>query len=71
MPFYEPSKQPLKELAPGAVLALHNHPHEQAGLILEGELELTIDDETRLLTTGSAYIIPGGTTHYAHAGNAN
>ncbi len=58
------------ELAPGAVLPDHHHHHEQAGLVLEGELELTLGDETRLLKAGSAYVIPGGTPHSARAGDA-
>src|SRR5690242_16656355 len=58
------------EIEPGALLPDHNHPHEQAGMILEGELELTIGGETRLLTTGQAYFIPGGTAHSARAGDA-
>jgi quercetin dioxygenase-like cupin family protein len=58
------------EIDPGALLPEHNHPHEQAGMILEGELELTIGGESRLLTAGHAYIIPGGTLHSARAGDA-
>lgn len=56
------------DLAPHAVLPNHNHPHEQAGTILSGELELTIDGEKRLLNTGDAYIIPGGVDHSAKTG---
>ncbi|MBN2416695.1 cupin domain-containing protein [bacterium] len=56
------------DLAPGAVLPDHSHPHEQAGTILSGEMEMTIDGETRNLTAGDTYIIPGGVPHSAVAG---
>ena len=34
------------EMDEGAVVPLHNHPHEQAGILLEGKLEMTIGDDT-------------------------
>jgi quercetin dioxygenase-like cupin family protein len=33
------------------------------GIILEGEFEMTIGDETRLLKKGDMYLVPSGTTH--------
>ena len=57
----------LVELDPGAVVPLHAHPHEQAGMVLEGLLELTLGDETRTLAAGESYIIPGNTMHAARA----
>lgn len=51
------------ELEAGAALPTHNHPHEQAGIVLEGALEFTINDETRTLAPGDIYIIPGGVDH--------
>ena len=50
-------------LAPGAIVPLHQHPNEQIGYVLEGTIALTIGDETRDLGPGSAYLIPGGTSH--------
>lgn len=47
----------------------HNHPHEQAGSVLSGELSLTIDGETRTLTQGDAYLIPGNVEHSATTGD--
>ncbi len=41
----------------------HDHPEEQFGLILEGEMELTIRDETRLLRKGDLYAIPPDVPH--------
>jgi len=53
----------MVEIAPHAVLPPHTHPHEQAGLVLEGEFEFTIGDEKRSMRPGDAYIIPGGVEH--------
>lgn len=54
-------------IAPGAEVPLHDHPHEQAGTLLEGLMEMTIGDETRELTPGDSYVIPGGVMHSARA----
>jgi quercetin dioxygenase-like cupin family protein len=43
----------------------HQHPHEQLGIMLEGALEMTIGDETRLLRPGDAYTIPPNLPHGA------
>jgi quercetin dioxygenase-like cupin family protein len=59
----------LVEIDEGAVVPPHSHPHEQAGMVLEGLLELTIDGQSRTLETGEAYIIPGNATHSARAVN--
>ena len=37
----------LVETAPRAVVPNHSHPHEQAGLMLQGGFDLTIGGETR------------------------
>ena len=50
-------------IEPGATVPDHEHPHEQIGLVLEGEIDMTIDGETRRLSTGHAYVIPGGVRH--------
>ena len=53
----------LVEIAPGAVVPSHTHPHEQAGMVVQGEFEFTIGGETRTLKQGDAYVIPGGVEH--------
>ncbi|MFC2053656.1 cupin domain-containing protein [Chloroflexota bacterium] len=53
----------IVELDANATLPKHNHPHEQGGIVLEGELEFEIEGETRLLHPGDLYIIPGGVDH--------
>lgn len=55
------------DLEPGAILPDHSHPHEQTGIVISGEVEMTIDGETRFLECGDAYIIPAGVRHSATA----
>jgi quercetin dioxygenase-like cupin family protein len=51
------------DLEPFAVLPSHSHYHEQAGIVLEGELEFTIAGETQLLQQGDLYFIPSNIEH--------
>jgi quercetin dioxygenase-like cupin family protein len=53
------------ELDEGCLVPEHSHPHEQAGMLLEGKLELGIGEETRICESGEMFIIPGGVTHSA------
>jgi quercetin dioxygenase-like cupin family protein len=55
-------------IEPGASVPTHAHEHEQIGLVLEGEILMTIGDETRALVPGHAYTIPGNLPHSAVAG---
>lgn len=57
------------DLEPNAYLPRHDHVHEQVGVVIEGELTLTIGDETRTVKPGEIYIIPGGTEHEARTGD--
>ncbi len=57
------------EMDEGAVVPLHDHPHEQGGILLKGQIELTIGNETRLCEAGSLFIIPPNTPHKAVAVN--
>ncbi len=52
-------------IEPNQVMPRHQHPHEQLGIMLEGALELTMGDETRLLRPGDAYAIPPNLPHSA------
>ena len=58
----------IVELDTNATLPKHNHPHEQGGIVLEGELEFVIGVETRLLHPVDLYIIPGGVDHEVKIG---
>lgn len=42
---------------------LHTHPHEQMGIVIEGEITLTIGQETRKLKKGDAFWVPPNTPH--------
>lgn len=48
---------------PHAVVEEHSHPHEQAGMILEGRAHFFVGDEDRILGPGDMYRIPGGVPH--------
>ena len=56
-------------MEPGAVVPHHQHPHEQSGLVLEGDGEFTIGGETRHVRAGDYYAIPGGMSHGVTAGS--
>jgi quercetin dioxygenase-like cupin family protein len=49
--------------APNAVVEDHAHPHEQMGIIIEGQVDFTIGGETRRLGPGSLYRIPSNVRH--------
>ena len=55
----------LVEIDANALVPLHTHPHEQAGIVVEGEMEMGIGGEVKTLKPGDMYIIPGGVEHYA------
>ncbi|MXV17027.1 cupin domain-containing protein [Hufsiella ginkgonis] len=51
------------EVKAGNHVALHKHPHEQYTFVLEGEFELTINDDTRVLNPGLFALVPSDTLH--------
>ncbi len=53
---------------PHVVVPEHSHPHEQFGVVLTGELQLTIAGELLILQAGDMYLIPGDIPHSAVAG---
>lgn len=56
-------------LEPHAVVPMHSHPHEQGGIVIEGDLEFTIEGEgTRTLRAGDMYVALGNVPHMAVAG---
>lgn len=57
----------IVQLEKGAVVAEHNHPHEQWTCVLEGEFEFTLDGKTQILKPGMAAHIPSNTPHSAKA----
>ena len=53
------------DLEPHVHLPLHSHPHEQLGIVLEGQIEMTVAGERKTLNPGDIYLIPGGVEHEA------
>jgi quercetin dioxygenase-like cupin family protein len=57
----------LVELEAGVTMPIHQHFHEQITYILEGQLDMVIDDKPYNLTAGSYFIIPSNVWHGAIA----
>ncbi len=55
------------EIAKGSASPEHDHIHEQAAYLLEGEFELTVAGVTRHMTPGTIVIIPPSTRHSGRA----
>lgn len=53
----------LAELQPEAVVEEHSHPHEQVGMVVEGQARFIVGDEERVLGPGDMYFIPGNVPH--------
>ena len=59
----------LVEFAPRAVVERHSHPHEQMGLLLQGELEFFVGEERYVARPGDMWRIQGGVEHRVIAGD--
>jgi len=51
--------------APNAVIPPHRHPHEQITYVIEGEMEFSLEGETRVLRAGEGIVILSGKAHSA------
>ena len=51
------------ELAPGILLPMHSHPHEQITYVISGRFEFTVGEQTTILGPGMVALIPGGARH--------
>jgi quercetin dioxygenase-like cupin family protein len=60
----------LVNIPANSVVPFHSHPHEQAGIMIQGEATFTVGGETRLVKAGEMWIIPGGVEHTVVAGAA-
>ncbi|MBM3279508.1 MAG: cupin domain-containing protein [Candidatus Handelsmanbacteria bacterium] len=47
----------------GARVPEHSHPHEQAGLMIEGVLRFRIGGEEQVLVPGDAFLVPPDMAH--------
>ncbi len=52
-------------LQPNCSYTGHSHPLEQVGITIEGELKVTIGNETRFCQKGDAFVIPSNIEHGA------
>jgi quercetin dioxygenase-like cupin family protein len=51
------------KLKKGEQLPAHDHPHEQAGYLVSGSMDLTIGDQVYRVSPGDSWCIPGGVEH--------
>jgi quercetin dioxygenase-like cupin family protein len=51
------------KLSKGAVIPLHQHPQEQTGYLVSGQLIFTIAGAEFTMRPGDGWIIPGGVEH--------
>ncbi len=49
----------------GAIGAPHKHPHHQCAYVVSGAFDVTIDGQTKRLTTGDTYLVDGDIIHGA------
>lgn len=57
----------LVEIEKGSILPEHKHVQEQITYIIEGQLDMTIDEKLYSLTKGMYFVIPSNTLHSAIA----
>jgi quercetin dioxygenase-like cupin family protein len=50
-------------MAPGSVVPMHQHPHEQFGYVIKGGFDMLIGGEKATLKAGDCYFIPGNIPH--------
>ena len=53
------------EFEPTAVVPEHSHPYPQWGILIQGGMQLTVNDATRTIDEGQEYLIPAGAKHKA------
>lgn len=53
------------EIEPVGNMPVHSH-CAQWGIVIDGEMELTIDDQTKIYRKGDSYFIPAGVIHSAN-----
>jgi quercetin dioxygenase-like cupin family protein len=53
----------VMEIAPNKEGNAHDHPFDQCGIVIEGEIEMSLDKEKKLLKPMETYFIPAGIKH--------
>lgn len=59
----EKSSIAVVDLPPLSHVDLHHHQREQIGMVLEGEVEYTIEGETKTCSKGSVFVVPPNAHH--------
>jgi quercetin dioxygenase-like cupin family protein len=54
-------------LEEGAVVPAHRHPHEQITYVIEGELSMQVEGQSRVLQAGDSLLFPANLEHGATA----
>jgi quercetin dioxygenase-like cupin family protein len=55
------------DVAAGASIHEHSHENEEVWNVIEGELEVTLEGETRVLGPGCVAVVPANTLHSIRA----
>jgi len=53
----------VMEIAPNKEGTAHDHPFDQCGVVVEGEIEMSVGEEKKLLRSMETYFIPAGIRH--------
>ena len=51
------------EIAPNKEGTAHDHPFDQCGVVIEGEIEMSVGEKKKLLRPMETYFIPAGVKH--------
>ena len=51
------------EISPNKEGVAHDHPFDQCGVVIEGEIEMSVGEEKKLLRPMETYFIPAGVKH--------
>ena len=51
------------EIAPNKEGSAHDHPFDQCGVVIEGEIEMSVGEKKKLLRPMETYFIPAGAKH--------
>ena len=55
------------DVEPGGPVPMHKHSHHQCSFVIEGSFEMTVGEETQILTPGTFAIIPSNIPHGGRA----
>ncbi len=53
----------IMEISPNKEGSAHDHPFDQCGIVIEGEIEMFVGEEKKLLKPMETYFIPAGIKH--------